>query len=94
MQKTVMAAALVLFIAGAAWAQDIAGDWEGTLHAGVADLRLVLHINKIDSGTKSYTRQRGSERIRNSRQLDFAQGFEAQPGRGCRAWHVRRQGVE
>jgi pimeloyl-ACP methyl ester carboxylesterase len=55
MQKTVMAAALVLFIAGAAWAQDIAGDWEGTLHAGVADLRLVLHINKIDSGALKAT---------------------------------------
>lgn len=50
-----MAAALVLLLVGAAWAQDIAGDWEGTLHAGVADLRLVLHISKIDGGALKAT---------------------------------------
>src|SRR5258708_5625717 len=30
-------------------AQDVAGDWTGTLHAGAADLHLVLHITKSDS---------------------------------------------
>ncbi len=31
-------------------AQDIVGDWHGTLSAGGAELRLVLHISKGDSG--------------------------------------------
>ena len=34
-----------------AHAQDIAGDWQGTLHAGIADLRLVLHISKAPDGS-------------------------------------------
>jgi fermentation-respiration switch protein FrsA (DUF1100 family) len=36
-------------------AQGITGDWQGTLHAGAADLRLVLHITKSDSGLLSAT---------------------------------------
>jgi hypothetical protein len=36
-------------------AQGITGDWQGTLHAGAADLRLVLHITKSDSGSLSAT---------------------------------------
>jgi hypothetical protein len=37
---------LVMFVVAAALAhaQDIAGDWQGTLSAGGQDLRLVLHI--------------------------------------------------
>ena len=31
-------------------AQDIAGDWQGTLIAGSADLRRVLHITKVVDG--------------------------------------------
>lgn len=31
-------------------AQDIVGDWHGTLSAGGAELRLVLHISKGDNG--------------------------------------------
>jgi len=31
-------------------AQDIAGDWQGTLNAGGAELRLVLHITKAANG--------------------------------------------
>jgi fermentation-respiration switch protein FrsA (DUF1100 family) len=49
MKKAIVAAVVVLFAACAAHAQDIAGDWEGTLHAGAADLRLVLHIAKSDA---------------------------------------------
>ena len=38
---------LVLLISSAlSQAQDIAGDWQGTLSAGGAELRLVLHIVK------------------------------------------------
>ena len=36
-------------------AQDVVGDWQGTLHAGAAELRLVLHITKGDAGTLKAT---------------------------------------
>jgi fermentation-respiration switch protein FrsA (DUF1100 family) len=36
-------------------AQDVTGDWEGTLHAGAADLHLVLHITKGDAGALKAT---------------------------------------
>ena len=32
-------------------AQEIADDWHGTLHAGAADLRLVLHLTKAQDGS-------------------------------------------
>jgi fermentation-respiration switch protein FrsA (DUF1100 family) len=56
MKKVIVATALVLLAACAdlANAQDIAGDWEGTLHAGV-DLHLVLHITKGDGGSLKAT---------------------------------------
>jgi fermentation-respiration switch protein FrsA (DUF1100 family) len=49
MKKVIVAAAVLLLAFCAANAQDIAGDWEGTLHAG-ADLHLLLHITKGDGG--------------------------------------------
>lgn len=36
-------------------AQDVAGDWQGTLTAGAAELHLVLHISKADSGALKAT---------------------------------------
>lgn len=43
---------MVLILAtGLARAQDIAGDWQGTLNAGGAELRLVLHITKAADST-------------------------------------------
>ncbi len=36
-------------------AQDIAGDWQGTLSAGGAELRLVLHITKAPDGSLKAT---------------------------------------
>jgi fermentation-respiration switch protein FrsA (DUF1100 family) len=54
MRRVIVAAAVVLFAVSFAHAQDIAGDWEGTLHAG-ADLHLVLHINKGDTGSLKAT---------------------------------------
>jgi hypothetical protein len=36
-------------------AQDIAGDWQGTLSANGAELRLVLHVIKSDSGALKAT---------------------------------------
>src|SRR5271165_3366964 len=63
MNRTVMKAILILaaqvvtaatFAGAQVSAQDIAGDWEGTLHAGV-DLHLVLHITKGDDGALKAT---------------------------------------
>lgn len=54
MRRVIVAAAVVLFAVSFAHAQDIVGDWEGTLHAG-ADLRLVLHITKGDGGVLKAT---------------------------------------
>jgi fermentation-respiration switch protein FrsA (DUF1100 family) len=60
MNRTVMKAILILateVVAAAALvsAQDIAGDWQGTLSAGGAELRLVLHITKDDKGALKAT---------------------------------------
>src|ERR1700722_7729201 len=43
---------LVMFVVAAALAhaQDITGDWQGTLSAGGQDLRLVLHITTAPDG--------------------------------------------
>jgi hypothetical protein len=59
MNRTVMKAILILaaeVVTAASFvsAQDIAGDWEGTLHAG-ADLRLVLRITKGGDGALKAT---------------------------------------
>ncbi len=41
----------VLALAGSAlYAQDISGNWQGTLHAGPQDLRLIVEIAKADGG--------------------------------------------
>jgi len=49
-KRTFMAVALVVSTAGAAQAQNIVGDWLGTLRAGPTELRLVLHVVKGDDG--------------------------------------------
>ena len=49
-KRTLMAVALVVSTAGAAQAQNIVGDWQGTLKAGPTELRLVLHVVKGDDG--------------------------------------------
>ncbi|MGP0018810.1 MAG: hypothetical protein ACLPHP_09605 [Candidatus Sulfotelmatobacter sp.] len=48
---------LAIFVAAAtlARAQDITGDWQGTLSAGGAELRLVLHISKAGDGSLTAT---------------------------------------
>jgi uncharacterized protein len=46
MKRLASIAALVFLTTGAGLAQDIAGDWQGTLSAGGQELRLVLHITK------------------------------------------------
>lgn len=41
---------LLLMFAGALCAQDLTGDWQGALKAGAQELRLIVHIEKDDSG--------------------------------------------
>jgi len=41
---------LSLFLTAGAHAQSVEGDWKGTLKAGGAELRLVLHVSKDDKG--------------------------------------------
>jgi len=41
---------LALLAALPVLAQDIVGDWIGTLHAGSADLRVLVHITKGTEG--------------------------------------------
>jgi uncharacterized protein len=50
MKKAFLLAALCLFLGAASQAQSIVGDWQGTLHAGPQDLRLILHITQSDDG--------------------------------------------
>jgi uncharacterized protein len=54
--KKIVAIILFALASGcAAHAQDIAGDWKGTLSVGTAELRLVVHITKGDDGTLKAT---------------------------------------
>jgi non-heme chloroperoxidase len=41
---------LLFMFAGAAFAQDLTGDWQGALKAGAQELRVIVHIEKGDSG--------------------------------------------
>lgn len=55
MRKTLIIMALAVFSATVARAQDIVGDWQGTLKPGTVELRLVLHIAKGDDGSLKAT---------------------------------------
>jgi hypothetical protein len=48
--KRLLILAFVTLTACAAYAQNIVGDWQGTLKAGPAELRLVLHIAQGPDG--------------------------------------------
>jgi pimeloyl-ACP methyl ester carboxylesterase len=50
-KRVLVCAVLIVFGLSASHAQNIVGDWQGTLKAGSAELRLVLHIAKNDDGT-------------------------------------------
>jgi hypothetical protein len=43
--------ALLLMCSRVASAQDLTGDWQGTLSVGPRQLRLILHIDKADDTT-------------------------------------------
>jgi hypothetical protein len=53
--KRILILAALLAASCLASAQDVAGDWQGTLAAGAVQLRLVLHITKKPDGTLSAT---------------------------------------
>jgi fermentation-respiration switch protein FrsA (DUF1100 family) len=55
MKRLMAAVALLLLAAGLARAQDIAGDWQGTLSASGAELRLMLHLTKAADGSLKAT---------------------------------------
>jgi hypothetical protein len=42
--------AILAMATGTAMAQDVVGDWQGTLRAGATELRLVLHLSKSKTG--------------------------------------------
>src|ERR1700733_13947406 len=42
--------AAMMTLAGAAWAQNMEGTWQGSLEAGTVKLRVGLHISKNDKG--------------------------------------------
>ena len=43
-------AASFVLLGGTAFAQDIAGDWQGTLKAGPQEFRVIVHVEKGDRG--------------------------------------------
>ena len=53
--KRVLILFLLTMAATVARAQDIAGDWQGTLNTGMGELRLVLHITKAADGSLTAT---------------------------------------
>ena len=53
--KRALAVIAIGFLAALAHAQDITGDWIGTLNARGAELRLALHITKAPDGTLKAT---------------------------------------
>jgi pimeloyl-ACP methyl ester carboxylesterase len=53
-QKTLLAVALVA-LASTVYAQDLTGDWQGTLRGPRRDLRIVLRITKTDRGNWNAT---------------------------------------
>ena len=55
MKRLMVFTALIFLAAGVSRAQDIAGDWQGTLNAGGQELRLVLHITKAPDNSLKAT---------------------------------------
>jgi len=53
--KRILILAVLVIAASLARAQDIAGDWQGTLSVSGAELRLVLHITKAPDNTLKAT---------------------------------------
>ena len=54
-KKAVVVLVFAMAMAGLSFAQDISGDWNGTLKINGAELRLVLHVSKNPDGTLKST---------------------------------------
>ena len=54
-KKTILSIAVAVLASQAAMAQNIVGDWQGTLKVGSAELRLVLHVSKNPDNTYKAT---------------------------------------
>jgi pimeloyl-ACP methyl ester carboxylesterase len=55
MKKLFLIPAIILFATAVSFAQDITGDWNGTLNANGAELRLVMHLTKNTDGSLKAT---------------------------------------
>lgn len=55
MKKLFLIPAVLLFASAVSLAQDVTGDWNGTLNTGAGELRLVLHVTKNPDGTLKST---------------------------------------
>src|SRR6266498_4018070 len=55
MKKLFYTFAFILFVTAVSLAQDITGDWNGTLNTGAGELRLVLHLTKNADGNLKAT---------------------------------------
>ena len=53
MKNTFTTIAFITLMASTARAQDVAGDWQGTLKAGAIELRLILHVTGDAGGFKA-----------------------------------------
>ena len=51
LKRSFLLTALVVAVASFAHAQDITGDWQGTLITGMGQLRMVLHVMKAPDGS-------------------------------------------
>src|SRR5258706_3623866 len=50
MRRKMWIGAVALLLGSILHAQDIAGDWQGTLKAGRQELRTIIHIEKAENG--------------------------------------------
>lgn len=55
MKSLFLVPGFLLLTAAVSFAQDITGDWNGTLNTGMGELRLVLHVTKNPDGTLKST---------------------------------------
>jgi len=53
--KRILILLTLVAAASAALAQDVAGDWQGTMRTGMGELRLVLHVTKNGDGSLKAT---------------------------------------
>ena len=52
MKRILMTIAMLVLMAPAARAQEISGDWQGTLGSGKDSLRLVLQVDRAEGGVE------------------------------------------